>query len=78
MTEPTAPARPEALTTPRACDLIRDRTGRRPSEDSLIRWTIVGVRLGDKTVKLPAVRVGRLRFFQPADLDNFLATIQPA
>jgi hypothetical protein len=58
-----------AMTLPKACEWIGERTGKTPATSTIWRWTLRGVRGG---IKLESFRVGGTTFTTPAMVAEFI------
>jgi hypothetical protein len=52
--------------------LLESKLGKRPSPATVWRWTAKGVRVGDRRVKLEAVRVGQSLFSTSEAVERFI------
>jgi hypothetical protein len=59
----------QALTLPKACQWIGERTGKTPATSTAWRWVLRGVRGG---IKLESFRVGGTTFTTPEMLKRFI------
>jgi hypothetical protein len=60
----------EALTLPKACQWIGERTGKTPATSTAWRWVLRGVRGG---IRLESFRLGGTTFTTPAMIRDFIA-----
>ena len=58
-----------AMTLPKACEWIGERTGKTPATSTIWRWTLRGVRGG---IKLESFRVGGTTYTTPAMVAEFI------